>query len=108
MNIKDILNFESRAVTGLASDEEIDEHLEKMGDYLNQKSEEGTKIVLSRMNEEDFVRMVREVKRSLMVSMLSQEQGGLLTMADMAGDLDAYTHTIILSVLAILAEEEVI
>lgn len=108
MNVKDILDFEKRASLGFATNDEIEEHLCNVGEYLNKKTEEGERIIVSKMKEEHFVRVVREVKRSLMVTLLHNESGALLTMADMAGELDAYTHTIILSVLAILAEEEVI
>lgn len=108
MNMREILDFEERAVAGDVDSSEVEQHLDKVGDYLNEKSEEGKAIILNRMREEDFVRLVREIKNALMVSMLHNDTGGLLAMADMAGELKTFTHTILLSVLAILAEEEVI
>jgi hypothetical protein len=108
MSVKEILDFEERAENGLVSDGDIEQYLSEVGDYLNEKSEEGKSIVLSKMSEERFVRLLREVKRALMTSLLSQDKGAMLAIADISGELNAYTHTIILSVLEILAEEEVI
>lgn len=108
MNVKEILDFEERAINELLDDEEIEKYLNEVSEYLNQKAEEGKNIVTSKMSEERFVRLLREVKRAMMTSLLSNDAGALLTFADMAGELTPYTHTIILSTLAILAEEEVI
>jgi hypothetical protein len=108
MNIKDILDFEEKASNGYIPEFEIEEHLDRLSEYLSQKAEEGKDIVVSKMSEETFVRLIREVKRALMVTMLSNKSGGLLTIADMAGELDPFIHTAFLSILAILAEEEVV
>lgn len=108
MNVKEILDFEERTIDGKVTDEEIENYLNEVGEYLIQKVEEGKNIVTSKMSEERFVRLLREIKRTLMTSLLSNDEGALLTFADMAGELTPYTHTVILSTIAILAEEEVI
>jgi hypothetical protein len=108
MNVKEILDFEERVNTESLEESEIESYLDELGDYLNAKSEEGQKIITNRMKEEDFVRLVREIKKALMVSMLHQDTGALLAIADMAGELDPFIHASFLSILAILAEEEVI
>lgn len=108
MNLRAILEFQDKIKTGDLTEKELDDHLEEMSKYLNDKSEKGKEIILNRMKEENFVRLVDEVRSIMLSGMMDDGVGGLLVLSNMSGELEAYTHTIILSVLAILAEEEVI
>lgn len=60
------------------------------------------------MDEEKFVIMVREIENLVSSSMNSAGTGLFLAIAKGNGEVEPYLHTIILSVLGILIDEEVI
>lgn len=111
MNYKDVLEFSSKTKEmelDISNSREYFETIVKIGGWLNEKSEEGMKIVLNRLTEEDFVTFVRAVKATLMTSMVIEGEGTTLLIAEAEGELDPFIHTIFLSLLGVLAEEEVI
>lgn len=80
----------------------------EIGSWLNEKADEGEKIILNRLEEKDFVVFVRAVKATLMTSMITSGHGVTLMIADSEDELDPFIHTIFLSLLGVLAEEEVV
>jgi hypothetical protein len=108
MDMQKMIEFEDRLDADYVGEEELEAYLRETADYLNQKSEQGMKIILSKMKEEDFTKMVRGAGNLIVSGMNSEGFGDLLNYAKLDGSFELYTHTIILSVLAILADEEVI
>lgn len=112
MDFKGIIKFhetmETLQRTGEENVDEITDGLSDVGEYLNEMSQNGMKIVLARMKEKDFVKFLRVSKTTLMTTMLSEGYGNGILMADFSGELDAFLHTIVLNTLGVLAEEEVI
>lgn len=110
MNMRTLLDFHRRMEKHQVDLEsnELDEYLDQTGNYINEKSEEGKRIVLERMSEENFVILARELEGLITSSMMSEGLGVFLMMAKTSGELESYTHTIILATLAILIEEKII
>jgi hypothetical protein len=106
MNMQGMLEFQKKVEADLIDyeSEELDKYLDEAGEYIDQMSEKGKEIILQRIGEEEFVRLIREVDG--IVGGASESPA--LLMAKMTGELQPYVHTLFLAVLAILIEEEVL
>lgn len=107
MNFKDMVKFHEQAKTDMDTMEYVS-IVDEIGEFMNNKADDGKSIILNRMKEEDFVKFLQAAKATLLTSMVTEGRGGLLLMAEASGDLAVYTTIIIMSVLGVLAEEEVI
>lgn len=108
MNLKEIIEFQIRAEKGDVTNNEVDNHISGVGEYIDSKSKQGMDVIVSRMGEEKFVRLVREIQRYSIMSMGEEGMGTFLILADMDGSLKPLIHTMILSVLGVLIDEEVV
>lgn len=86
----------------------FDAYTEAM-EFLEKNSEEAMRIILSKISEKDFVRLMGVVKSFTLSAMLSHGEGPNILMAQMNGrELDGFTHTIVLSVIGLLISEEIL
>lgn len=107
MNMQKMLEIQKRLEENFDEDE-FEKYFDDAGEYIDQKAEEGKRILLERIDEESFVRLMREVNNITLTSLNSQGGGGFLALANATGEIQIYTHTLFLTILAILIEEEVI
>ena len=108
MNLKEIIEFQKRAEDGDVTDNEIDNHIAKVGEYIESKAKQGMDVVVSGMGEEKFVRLVREFEKCNVTLMGEEGIGAFLMLAGLDGSLKPLLHTMILSVLGVLIDEEVV
>ena len=110
MNLRRMVEFQKQMENGQISEDggELDRYFDETDTYINDKSRQGEKLILSKMNEEDFARAVNEVGNLIISSMCSEGYGVLLALSRKDGSMQVYTHTVVLTVLAMLMDEEVI
>jgi hypothetical protein len=81
---------------------------EVVGEYMNERAIEGKEIILNRINEEDFCVFMNVTRATLLSSMILEGHGAQLALLEITGELKMYTDTMILTILGVLADEEVI
>lgn len=74
---------------------------------LGDAAEYGRDLILKRMDEKEFVRLLMVQQGLLVAFSASEGQIGIFA-ADKEGSLQGYTHSIILSTIAMLIEEGVL
>lgn len=79
-----------------------------MTEYAYKMSESGKEIVLSAVKEEDFVKIIDVIENMVLASIMTNGKGKGLLLEKMQGSLQGFSHTMILTILGILADEEVI
>ena len=84
------------------------DNIDEVGEYMNQMAQNGKVIVLEKISEKKFVQAVNVIRSFLLSSMLVSGVGSSLAVAEISGDLKPYTDTVALTILGILADEEVI
>lgn len=108
MNINDLVQFKNRLATNDDFTEEDNEFVNRVGDYMNRMSEEGKKIVLYKLTEAQFVKAINILESTLIGNMTTYNKGFAIMIARQSGELEPFLHTMILSVIGALADEEVI
>ena len=80
------------------------EDINAMLGYLEERSGEAQKRIGERISEKNLAKIFNAVQSSVLMAMITSSRGiGLLAEI---GDLQAYSHTLILAVLGIAMEEE--
>lgn len=110
MNIKDIVELYD-SVRGASS---VDEALEKnqgvgieLIKSLSGKADIATDVILSRIPGEDLVKFLKIVQDAVVSAMVLSGENKILLPA-VSGELSGYTHTIVLTVIGLLIEEEIL
>ena len=110
MKIQDILDLYDRAQnqgTNEFVEKEYD-NVAEVGEYMNKMAENGKTIITDRLDEEKFVKVLNIMRATLLSSMAMGGTGKSLVISELSGDLKMYTDTVALSIIGMLADEEVI
>lgn len=114
MRVKDVVELHDKITDGGVNPENLDDikSIIELAGYFEKLSEKGKEVVTKRMNEQDFVKVVRMCESAVVVSVLAHDRdvvGGFhLLMAKSEGALDGYTRTVVLAILGVLIDEEVV
>ena len=85
------------------------EIINQMMRYMDNKSEEAKALILEKMSEKDFVKIISLIDSTILAGMTMHNKGVYLVLSKMEDDgFQEFTHTLILTVLGILVDEEVI
>jgi len=82
--------------------------MSSIGEYLDEMAYKGKEIIVAKLDERNFVRCMAIVRSTLLTSMIVSGRGASLTISEMGGELKPFVDTVVLSVVGILADEEVI
>jgi len=110
MKISDLIEFYENVEksSSLEDFKQNFDNISEVGEYMNQMADNGKAIVLEKISEKKFVKAVGVIRSFLLSSMLVGGVGSSLTVAEISGDLKPYTDTVTLTILGMLADEEVI
>lgn len=114
MKIKDIIELENKIsniesfleILGGDSNGTVNQY-QKAKDSLEQNALQAKSVLLAKMTEKDLVEAMFAVQ-SIVVAAIAANGDESLIEAQIKGTLQPYTHTLILTFLGILMEEEVI
>jgi len=106
MNVQALLKYYENVSMGNIG-KDLDE-VDQIREYLDKMTDNGKDIVLSKMDENDFVNVIDVIENVVLASMLVEGKAHSLLLEKMSGSLRGFSHTLILSILGILADEEVI
>lgn len=84
------------------------DELSEKEDYMNECSENARKIILERISEADFVRVINEVIASVGIGATIENESIGLLLAQSEGSLAPYSHTLLLVVIGILFDNDII
>jgi hypothetical protein len=105
MSIKDVSDTMAKVLKNKKDENLRVELFEKTEDF-ERLSSMARDFLLERMEEKDFVRFMLVVQKAVLASMLSEGDFSLL-LADQ-GSLQPYTHTVVLTVIGALIEDEIL
>lgn len=110
MNIKDIVELYD-SVKGASSLDEAFEKNQGMGvkllETLSGKADIATDVLFSRIPEEDLVKFFKIIQDAIVSAMVLSGNGKILVPA-VSGELVGYTHTVVLTIIGLLVEEEIL
>jgi len=112
MKAKDLVDFVDQK-RGQSIEEAMSssnsEIINQMMRYMDNKSEEAKALILEKMSEKDFVNIISLIDSMVLAEMTMHNKGTMLVLSKMGNDgFQEFTHTLILTVLGILVDEEVI
>lgn len=105
MNMQSIINFCEKSDT--LSDSDLDVATQ-IREYASAMADSGKSIVVEKLTEAKFSKTVAVLESALLAEMIANGQGKGILLEKMSGSLQAFSHTLILTMLGILADEEVI
>lgn len=83
------------------------ENITKSAEEFNRLADMAKEFLTERMVEKDFTRFMLLVQKTVVAVMLDEGES-LIVFADQDGSLKGYTHTVILTVIGALIEDEVL
>ena len=74
---------------------------------LENDAETAKNTIISKISEEELVKLMLMIQKCVVTVSAIQGDSAIL-LADIQGELQAYTHTVVLSVIGVLIEDEVL
>ena len=106
MIIKDVSNAMAKVLKNKADENLREELFDKTEDF-ERLSSMARDFLLERMEEKDFVRFLLVVQNSVLATMAAMGDFSLL-LANETKELQSYTHTVVLTVIGALIEDEIL
>lgn len=97
MGLKEVMNGGFDAI----------EFSDKMGEYVNEISEKAQQVILEKADERDFVQAINAIVSTTIFAMLQEGRTSQLKFM-MGDDLQPFVHTITLSIIGMLIDEEIL
>ena len=96
--------FQPNLESPLAQIEEINEVI----DFLTKGTDMSKEVISNKISEERIVKIMRCVQKMTVFAAVTSGEGTSLLIPMASGELEGYTHTVILATIGILIEEEVL
>lgn len=87
--------------------EEMSQKIAKIRVELSDCADTAEKTVLSRLDEGDFVKLMAMVQKTTVATLAAEGSFGIVQL-DLSGELQAYTHSVILATIGLLIQGEVL
>ena len=106
MSIKSVVKLYSKIINGELDEDTI---MEAMGNGVEFRrlADLAQKVLEERITEKELVRYLLGVQKTSVAALMSQGEMSIFA-ADADGSLNAYTHTIVLTVIGALIEDEIL
>ena len=89
-------------------DGEIEAITEPMYNEFSECADLAQDILKKSVAEKDLVVLMLAIQKAIVASKNADGGGATLFMADLAGDLQSYTHTVILTTIGVLIQDEIL
>ena len=106
MSIKSVVKLYSKIINGELDEDTI---MEAMGNGVEFRrlADLAQKVLEERITEKELVRYLLGVQKTSVAALMSQGKMSIFA-ADADGSLNAYTHTVVLTVIGALIEDEIL
>ena len=106
MSIKSVVKLYSKIINGELDEDTI---MEAMGNGVEFRrlADSAQKVLEERITEKELVRYLLGVQKTSVAALMSQGEMSIFA-ADADGSLNAYTHTVVLTVIGALIEDEIL
>lgn len=106
MSIKSVVSLYSKIIEG-RFDEQILEEAMGQRDEFNRLANLAQGVLKERITEKELVRYMLGVQKTSVAALMSSGDMSIFA-ADADGSLNAYTHTVVLTVIGALIEDEIL
>lgn len=113
MTMKEIVEFveEVKESPHLEDSDDIEERVDQIDQAIESLAETSITardIILKRMTEKEFAQFMNSISKITVFAALANEEGVGLMVSMATGELQAYTHSVILATIGALINEEVL
>lgn len=113
MTMKELVDFVEKVKENpnIGTNDEIEKRVEQIDTVIGslaETSEAARDIILNRMTEREFAQFMNSISKITVFAAVATDGGIGLMMAMMSGELQGYTHSVILATIGTLINEEIL
>jgi cellobiose-specific phosphotransferase system component IIB len=106
MSIKTVVDSFKKAIDS-DDDDSLGTVYELHRDEMEQASDEAKKLILEKLSEGDFVKLLAAIEKVVVAECVAGGETSLL-LCEMKNELQAYTHSVVLTAIGFLVQDEIL